>query len=120
MHPEIVDDDGGGGFAYVFADDAEVSAGVGSAFGKFGFAIELMGDSGVLGHLAGMGDGGFGENGIEADGRKPLIGAGFVGGGEKILLGYGEVTIGLGDTSGLEVWRGDEQSESKERERFHQ
>ena len=33
LHPEIVDDDGAGGFAYVFADETEVCADAGSALG---------------------------------------------------------------------------------------
>ena len=93
MHPEIVDDDGAGGFAYIFRDEAKVDACVGSALCEIWFAVELMGDIGVVGHLAGVEGGGLGEDGIEADGRKSLIGAGFVGGGEEILLGDGEVIL---------------------------
>ena len=60
---------------------------------RSGFVVELVGDSGVLGHLAGVAEGGFGEDGIEAQGRKSLIRAGFVGGGEEILFGNREVVF---------------------------
>ncbi len=49
----------------------------------------------MVGHLAGVDGGGFGEDGIEAKWRKPLIGAVFVRSGEKVLLGYGEVSCGV-------------------------
>lgn len=98
VHPEIVDDDGAWCFAYVFADETEVCAGIGSAICQTGFAIELMGDIGVIGHLAGVGRGGFGEDRVKVDGRKSLIGAGFVGGGEEILLGDGQVGFRLEGT----------------------
>lgn len=102
MHPEVVDDHGAGGFADVFRDEAEVRAGVGSAFGEVGFVIELMGDIFMIGHLAGVGGGGFGEDVVQAKRRKPLIGAGFVGSGEKILLGYGEMGGRRQDALGAE------------------
>jgi len=54
VHPEVVDDDGAGSFAYVFGDEAKVRAGIGSARCEFGFAVELVGDGGVVGHLAGV------------------------------------------------------------------
>ena len=92
VHPEIVDDDGGGGFGYVFRDEAEVCANIGSAFRERRFSIELMGDFGVGGHLAGMDCGGFCEDGVEAKWLKSLIDAVFVRGGEKVLLGDCEIT----------------------------
>ena len=54
VHPEIVDDDGGWGFAYIFGDEAKVCASIGSARCQLGFAVELVGDGGVVGHLAGV------------------------------------------------------------------
>jgi hypothetical protein len=98
-----VDDDGAWCFAYVFADETEVCAGIGSAICQTGFAIELMGDIGVFGHLAGVEGGGFGEDGIEVDGRKPFICAGLVGCNQEVLFGDGEVGFGLKAALGLEI-----------------
>ena len=89
MHPEIVDDDGGGCLGYVFGDEAEVCASIGSASSECGLAVELMGDFGVGGHLLGVDFGGFRENRIEAKWLKTAIGAIFVCRSEKILLSYG-------------------------------
>jgi hypothetical protein len=92
VHPEIVDNDRGGGFGYVFCDEAEVCANIGSAFRERGFSIELMGDLGVRGHLASVDGGGFCEDGVEAKWLKSLTDAVFVCGGEKVLLGYCEIS----------------------------
>ena len=105
VHPEVVDDDGGRGFAYIFRDEAEVCACIGSTFGQIRFVIELMGDVGMIGHLAGVGGGGFSEYGVKTKRREPLIGAGFVGSGQKILLGYGEIVGRREDALGAERGR---------------
>jgi hypothetical protein len=102
VHPEVVEEDGGGGFSYVFGDEAEVNAGVGAAFCELGLAGKLVGDVGVVGHLAGVEGGGLGEDGVEAKWRKSLIGAVLVGCGEEILLGDGERDFGLGIVIGCE------------------
>ena len=102
MHPEVVDDDGGGGFAYVFGDEAEVNAGVGAAVREFRLAVELVGDVFVFGHLAGVEGGGLSEDGIEAKWWKSLIGAVLIGCGEEILLGDCEGNFGLGIVVGGE------------------
>ena len=65
-----------------------------SSFCEVWFVVELMGDTGVIGHLVSVSSGSFGEDRIEPDGRKSLIGAGFVGGGKEILLGHGEIVFG--------------------------
>jgi len=82
VHPEIVDDDRGRGFGYVFGDEAEVRASIGSAFSERGFALELVGDFGAGGHLARVDGRGFGKDGIEAKWLKSLIDAVLVRGGE--------------------------------------
>src|ERR1700733_12924282 len=97
-----MDDDRAGGFPYVFGDEAEVCAGAGSAFGEVGLVIELMGDIGVIGHLAGVRGGGFGENAVEAKRRKSLTGAGLVRSGEKILFGDSKVVFRSKDALGGE------------------
>ena len=89
VHPHVVDDDGSGGGGYVFCDEAEVCAGIGSAFGEIGFAVELMGDRGVGSHFAGVMEGGSREDTVVPEGWKSLRGAALVGGGEEILFGYG-------------------------------
>ncbi len=61
VHPEVVDDDGGWGLPYVFCDEPEVRASIGSASCQFGFAVELMGYFLVIRHLASVNGGGFGE-----------------------------------------------------------
>ena len=91
VHPEIVNDDRGGGFGYVFCNEAEVCANIGSAFSECGFSLELVGDFGVEGHLAGMDGRGFGEDGVKAKWLKPLIDAVLVRGSEEILLSYCEI-----------------------------
>jgi len=96
VHPEVVDDDGGGGFADVFADEAEVHAGVGSAVGEVGLVVELVGDGGVVGHLAGVEDGGLGKDGVEAEGGEAEGCAFLVSSGEKVLFGYGEADFVVG------------------------
>lgn len=116
VHPEVMDDDGGWGFAYVFADEAEVGTGLGSAFGEVGFLIELMGDSGVIGHLAGVRGGGFGQDGIEVERRKSLIRAGFVGSGKEILLGYREVVFRGDGVPGMESCGCEERQEKRFRQ----
>ena len=63
----------------------------------------MVGDGGVVGHLAGVEGGGFGEDGIEAKWRKSLIGAGLVGGGEEVLLGDGEVVFWAEGALGVEI-----------------
>ena len=43
------------------------------------------------------------RTGSRRSGRKSLIGAGFVGGGEEILLGDGEVVFGVEGALGAEI-----------------
>ena len=68
-------------------------ASIGSARCQLGLVFELVGDGGVVGHFAGVLGGGFGEDGIEAQWRKSLIGAGFVRGREQILFGDCEIVL---------------------------
>jgi hypothetical protein len=109
VHPEFVDGDGVGGFGYVFRDNAEVGSGAGSAGGEVGFVVELMGDSGVLGHLSRVLPGSLGEDGIETEGWKSLACSGLVCGGEEVLFR---------DREGAEMRR--EQEDREEGERFLQ
>jgi hypothetical protein len=120
VHPEIVDDDGAWSFSYIFGDEAKVRASIGAARCEFGLAVELVGDVGVVGHLAGVLGGGFAQDGIEADRWKSLIGAGFIGGGEEILLGDGEIVLWGGGVLGVEIGAERGQRESCDRERFRQ
>ena len=95
VHPEIMDNDRGGGLSYVFSDEAKVRASIGSAGCKLWFAVELVGYLLMFCHLMSVDFGGFGEDRIEVKWRKSLIGAVFVRGGEEILLGHGEVSSGV-------------------------
>ena len=78
-------------------------ASIGSARCELGFAVELVGDGVVVGHLAGVDGGGFGEDGIETKRRKALIGACFVGGREEILFGDSQAIFRPEGTLGVEI-----------------
>ena len=90
VHPEVVDDDGSWSLAYVFADKAEVCSSVGSSLGEFGLVGELVGDGGMICHLACVKGRGLSENRIKVKWGKSLIGALLVRSGEKVLLGNRE------------------------------
>lgn len=115
-----MDDDGGWGFAYIFRDEAKVRASIGSARCEFGFAIELVGYGGVVGHLAGMERRGFGEDGVQAKWGKSLTGSGLVGSGEEVLLGNGEAVFGPQGALGAEIRGNGQKDEGEEGERFRQ
>ena len=95
-------------------------ASIGSARCELGLAVELVGDGGVVGHLAGVEGGGFGQDRVQADGRKSFIRAGFVGRGEEILLGDGEVVFCGKGALGVEIGIEGRHREGCDRERFHQ
>jgi hypothetical protein len=120
MHPEIVDDDGGRSFAYVFRDEAKMCASIGSTRCELGFAVELMGDSDVVGHLAGVEGRGFREDRVQTKWGKSLIGAGFVGSGEEVLLGDCEVVFGPEGALGAEIRGHRQKGEGEDYERFRQ
>lgn len=96
VHPEVVELDGGGGFADVLGDEAELDAGGGSAGGEFGFAGELVGDGGVGGHLAGVGGRGGGEERVAMELREAEGGALPIGRCQQVLLGDGGRVRGVG------------------------
>ena len=91
-------------------------ANIRSARCQFRLAFELVGDGGVVGHLAGVLGGGFGEHGIEAKWRKSLTGTGYIRSGEQILFGDGEIVFQ--GALGVEI-RGDRcEREGRDDQRF--